>query len=178
MILFPTPAFEIPPMSGFYVGGDTGYDHLAMVWYQHMHSEAAVRMAHAWNETKGGGFIVHVAENPEQTQVGRVAIVASDALVGSIPAHSIGFIQNDCKIKEDIVMHPIAIHAHTHAQGVSIKVWIDGKNSDITPLIDVRSSSLLDVDIRIDEHIIVTTGDTISIRCEYNNTFEETTIIG
>lgn len=177
MIIYPIPGFEMPADTGFHVGGDSGFDYVALVLHQHLHG-AELQSPDAHMVTKEAGITVYMEDVLPGKPVTRAAVLSSDAVTGVLPAQSVTFILNQCLIKDDILIHPLAIHFHAHESSISGRIWKQAKDGSTIDLLVIRASSLIDVDLMVDHTVTLSAGDWLMSRCEYNNTSKETIRIG
>lgn len=162
------PSLKLPEAVGFKVGADTGINYLVL----QVHYKDVTSFLPPLNGIDKSGITMTMTEKPQ-----RRAGVYLLGTGGSIPKHSVTYMETECPYDEDFEIHPFAFrtHGHTLAQvnaGYRIRngQWTEiGRQSPQKPQMFYNATT---------PGLVIKKGDTLAARCTMQNDLDHDVKIG
>lgn len=157
---------RMPPGVGFRVGGKSGTHYLIL--QIHFSKEKLDESVYIQDL---GVRLTMVPVSPGLVMRPAALIeVSASGLVG----RGVAQLETGLLLLENITIHPLAYHVHTHGLGIMVSVWkVDPSNN--WTLIAKRSPQLPQHFVQVeDSSLSLSAGDAIAIRCTYHNNRKST----
>lgn len=163
------PSLSLPKDVAFKVGGNTKIKYLVL----QVHYKDVTSFKPPNNGHDSSGITLVTTKTPMPKRAG-VYLLGTG---GSIPAHSVEYMETECKYTGDEVLHPFAFRTHTHTLGQVVSgyrirngEWTEiGRKSPKLPQMFYNTTS---------SGLTIQPGDILAARCTMKNDLDRKVYIG
>lgn len=161
------PALHLPKDVGFKVGGSTDIDYLVM----QVHYKDVSTFLDGGKDRSGITMVT--TEHPMPKRAGVYLLATS----GSIPAHSVEYMEAACPVQTDLVIHPFAFRTHAHKLGQVVSGYRirDGKWTEIGRKSPQKPQMFYNI---TNPGMEIRNNDILAARCTMKNDLDRTVNIG
>jgi len=163
------PSLTLPPDVAFKVGGNSKIKYLVLqVHYKDVSSFLPPQNGH-----DSSGITLVTTDHPMPKTAG----VYLMGTAGSIPAHSIEYMETECQYNGRQELHPFAFRTHTHTHGEVVSGYRirDGKWTEIGRMSPKKPQMFYNATT---QDLVIKSGDILAARCTMRNDGDKKVYIG
>lgn len=149
---------RLPPGIGYPMGGNTGLR--SLTFFTHYSYGTPDNM------TADSAITIRLLRHKHNMTAAGIAIMEA---VGVVGPHSVGWVEGDITIREDVELHLLTIYTHWHKRVIAVSCSIVTPDGNITLFHDPAPRDFQGTADISPLNLTVRQGDKIRTRCTYDN---------